>query len=86
VLEQFDVRSPDAAAAPVPLAATDLSAGSGGIVFRAARDIYVLGPPAGPKLVARTAARPIGLTIEGRRIAWAENLHGKGRIEAMTLR
>jgi len=30
--------------------------------------------------VARAAAGPIGLSIEGRRIAWAENLHRRGRV------
>ncbi len=86
MLEQFTVPlSNFTAAAPVPLAATDVSAGSGGIVFRAGRDIYVLRPEHA-KLLARAAARPIGLSIEGKRIAWAENVHGKGRIEAVTLR
>jgi hypothetical protein len=85
MLEQFTVPlSNFTGAAPVPLAATDLSAGSGGIAFRAGRDIYVVRPEHA-KLVARAAARPIGLSIEGRRIAWAENVKGHGRIVALTL-
>jgi hypothetical protein len=86
VLERFAVPNPEfTAAAPVPRAATDVTAGSAGIVFRAGRDIYVL-RPGHAKLVARAAARPIGLSIEGRRIAWAENVHKHGRIDAVRLR
>jgi hypothetical protein len=85
MLQEFAVPSPaGTAAAPVPLAATDISAGSGGVVFRSGRDIYVL-RPGRAKLVARAAARPIGLSVEGRRIAWAENIKGRGRIVAVTL-
>jgi hypothetical protein len=35
--------------------------------------------------VALAAARPIGLSIEGRRIAWAENARGRAWIKALTL-
>lgn len=83
-LEQFDLGSPQfTAAARVPLAASEVSAGSGGIAFRSGRDIYVL-ERGHAKLVARAASRPIGLSIEGNRIAWAENVKGHGRIVALT--
>jgi hypothetical protein len=65
-------------------AASSLATGTGGIVFRVGRQIYL---PSGRKLVpvARAASTPIGLSIEGRRVAWAENVHGKGRIRAVTI-
>jgi hypothetical protein len=36
--------------------------------------------------LARAAAQPIGLSLEGRRLAWAENLNGSARIRALYLR
>jgi len=68
----------------LPPGTADVSAGTGGIVFRVGAGIYVLHGSA-PKLVARAAGPPIGLSIEGRRIAWAENVSGHGRIRAVTL-
>ena len=68
----------------LPLGALDLSAGGGGVVFRAGLGIYTLRGRT-PRLVARAAGTPIGISIEGRRIAWAENVHGRGRIRTVTL-
>jgi hypothetical protein len=65
------------------LGTTDLSAATGGIVFRDGRRIYLLRGRT-PTLLAEAAHTPIGLSIEGRRIAWAENGHGHGRILALT--
>jgi hypothetical protein len=31
------------------------------------------------------AALPIGLSMEGRRVAWAENAHRRGWVKALTL-
>ena len=53
-----------------------------GLVYRVGRSIRVRGRGE----VARAVAMPIGLSIEGRRIAWAENVNGRGRIRALTLR
>ena len=69
----------------LPLGATDLSASSARIVFRDGVRIYVLRGRK-PQLAARAAARPIGLSIQGKRIAWAESVRGKGRIRAVTVR
>ena len=33
-----------------------------------------------------TAAPPIGLSLEGGRLAWAENVNGNGRIRALYIR
>lgn len=37
------------------------------------------------RVVAKAAASPIGLSLEGTRLAWAENLPSGGRIRALTL-
>jgi hypothetical protein len=69
----------------VPSTATDLALGTGGLVYRVGRAIYTI--RAGhPALVWRATAQPIGLSIEGRRVAWAVSLKGRGRIVALTLR
>jgi hypothetical protein len=65
----------------------EISASSRAIVFhsgRAIRVVYVRTHKT--KTVAHAAAQPIGLSIEGARIAWAENVGGKGRIRALRLR
>ena len=38
------------------------------------------------RTLARAAARPVGLTLEGSRLAWAENLDGLSRIRALYVR
>ena len=69
----------------VPSTAADLALGTGGLVYRVGRAIYTI--RAGhPVLLWRAKAVPIGLSIEGRRVAWAVNLKGRGRIVALTLR
>jgi len=64
---------------PTP-GATNLTIGTGGIVFLVGKSIYTLhdGQAA---LLWRAAKKPIGLSIEGRRVAWA----ACGRIKALTL-
>jgi hypothetical protein len=66
--------------------AFELGISSAGIVYRVGTKILFVGPSGVPKLVWNARARPIGLSIEGRRIAWAENVKGRGRIVALTLR
>jgi hypothetical protein len=63
--------------------ASDLSVGSAGTVFRAGKRIYLLAGKSS-KLVWTTKAMPIGLSIEGRRIAWAVNISG-ARIMTLTI-
>jgi hypothetical protein len=65
--------------------ATDLTTSSGGIVFRVGSSIY-LQRGRTSLLMARAAATPVGLSIAGRRIAWAENVYGHGRIRAVSVR
>jgi hypothetical protein len=62
--------------------ATDLSIGTGAIVFREGNTIYRwwnIG--SSPSVLWRSHGKPVGLSIEGRRVAWAAN----GRIRALTL-
>jgi len=64
----------------------ELSASSRAIVFHSGRSIHALDVRTRQiSTVARAATAPIGLSIEGTRIAWAENLKGKGRIRALSL-
>ena len=65
--------------------APGLSVSKAGIVYRVGKSVYLLGPGK-PKLVWKASGTPIGLSIEGKRIAWAENVKGRGRIVALTLR
>ncbi|HKS79698.1 MAG TPA: hypothetical protein VJQ07_12615, partial [Gaiellaceae bacterium] len=63
-----------------------LAAAGNTVVFHIGRFVYRLDARAGsPRLIARTAAPPIGLSVSGRRIAWGENIRGRARIEAITL-
>jgi hypothetical protein len=51
------------------------------------RQIYLIDVGVGlTRLVTDAAARPLGLSIEGLRIAWAENRGSRGRIRAVVLR
>lgn len=68
----------------VPTTVTRVAVGSPGAVYAIGNAIYLLRGQT-RQLVARAAAAPIGLSIEGRRIAWAENVHGKGRIRTLTI-
>jgi hypothetical protein len=71
---------------PVPPTATGLAAGRGVVVFRVGRSIRVLEASAKhPRVVAKAAGMPIGLTVDGLRVAWAENVAGRGRIRAVTV-
>lgn len=67
----------------LPLGATSLSASTRGIVFRDGPRIYQLDGRAF-RLVAIAKSVPIGLSIEGSRVAWAESVGHKGRIRAVT--
>jgi hypothetical protein len=77
-----------AGSVPVPAATSPaLSATDRLIVFRVGRTIHAVNLATHrARVVVRAAATPIGLSLEGRRLAWAENLQGKGRIRALTLR
>jgi hypothetical protein len=87
-VEVYDARKGSRLArASVPLGAKDLSIAGRTIVYRVGRTIYVLDWRRGaPTKLAVAKARPYGLSIEGRRVAWAENLsRGMSRVRAVTL-
>jgi hypothetical protein len=66
--------------------APELSAGESSIVFRVGRSIRVVDVKTQKvRTVATATSTPIGLSIAGSRIAWAENVAGRGRIRAITL-
>jgi hypothetical protein len=75
----------------VPAAATDISTTNKRAVFRVGKSIRTVRVAGGGvKKVATAAKVPIGLSIEGTRVAWAENvkIHGseRGRIRKITVR
>ena len=69
----------------VPVTVGRVSVGTPGAVYAVGSAIYLVRAQR-PQLVARAAGAPIGLSIEGHRIAWAENVRGKGRIRTVTVR
>ena len=83
-IERYDARSGQRLTATAVINATNLAIGSGGIVFLDGARIYTL--RAGkPVLVWRSTGKPIGLSIEGRRVAWAVNFGARGRVRAINL-
>ncbi|HEX9415571.1 MAG TPA: hypothetical protein VF895_02560 [Gaiellaceae bacterium] len=73
-------------ATPVPGAAPELDASGRTVILRVGKTIKALDTASGSlKTVATASATPIGLSIEGRVVAWAENLHQGGRIRTMKL-
>lgn len=65
--------------------ASKLSVSKAGVVYRVGSRIYLLGTTK-PKLVWTAGGTPVGLSIEGKRLAWAENVKGVGRVLTLTLR
>jgi hypothetical protein len=85
-IERYDARSGRLlASAQVASSARDLDVAGGEVIFRVADEIQLF---AGGRVttLGHASGRPVGLSIEGRRIAWAENVDGRGRIESITLR
>jgi hypothetical protein len=74
----------EAVFARVPVTVGRVAVGTAGIVYAVGNAIYALQRQK-PRLVWHAAGTPIGLSVEGRRIAWAENVHGKGRIRTLTV-
>jgi hypothetical protein len=86
--ELYDARKgTQLARAAVPFRAKDLAIAGRAIVYRVGRTIYVLDWRSGAATkLAVAKALPYGLSIEGRRVAWAENLpHGMSSVRAVTL-
>lgn len=70
--------------ARVPDTAQDIDVAGSNVVYRVANDVHLFAAGR-TTLVARASSSPIGLSIVGRRIAWAENVGGRGRIKSVTL-
>jgi hypothetical protein len=72
-------------ATPVSAAAADeLDIAGNWIVYHSRRQIHLVGRRGGDRLLAIAIGRPIGVSIEGRRVAWAENAAGLHRIRTAT--
>jgi Tol biopolymer transport system component len=66
--------------------APELSASGSTLVVRVGRTIYALDARRGsPRVVAHASGSVIGLSISGRRVAWAENVRRGARIRAVVL-
>ncbi|HEY5059721.1 MAG TPA: hypothetical protein VII51_11990 [Gaiellaceae bacterium] len=72
---------------PVPATTSlDVSASDRLIVFRVGRSIRSIDvASAQARTLAKAAATPIGLSVEGERVAWAENVKGRGRIRDLVV-
>jgi hypothetical protein len=79
-IEQYDARTGELVTATTMPGASNLSIGTGEIVFLVGKTIYTMhdGQPA---VLWRATSKPTGLSIEGRRVAWAVS----GRIKALNL-
>jgi hypothetical protein len=67
-------------------AAASVSIAGGRIVFRVGNGIYLLRGERPALLLARAASTPIGPSLVGKRVVWAENPGRHGRIRSLTLR
>lgn len=84
-VERYDARAGALElASAVPSRASDVAIGPGGLVYRVGNSIYVLGRRQ-PTLLWRAKGEPIGLSVVGRRAAWAVDFAPRGRIVALTL-
>jgi Tol biopolymer transport system component len=76
-----------AKAVSVPRSTGGMSIAGRTLVFSVGRTIHLLDAATGRMSpIAKAASTPIGLSIEGKRVAWAENLRsGRARIRAVIL-
>jgi TolB protein len=69
-----------------PGAAPELSAAGTSVVYHVGKTVFLVdGARRRTRQLAVAASAPIGLSIEGRRVAWAENGREHGRIRAILL-
>ena len=84
-VELYNLNGSFRKAAAVPANVRNVSAAGRTVVFATGRLIRRLDARTGTVTALATARRtPVGLTIEGRRIVWAENGRGTARIRAVT--
>jgi hypothetical protein len=77
-----------AGSVPVPAAASpELSVSDRLAVYRVGRTVHAVNlATSRDRVVVKTAVEPVGLSLEGTRLAWAENLKSGGRIRALYLK
>jgi Tol biopolymer transport system component len=84
-IELYDLNGRLRTAAAVPASFRTVSAAGNSVVFAAGRVIDRLDARSGAVTQLTTASRaPVGLTIEGHRVVWAENAAGRSRVRAVT--
>jgi hypothetical protein len=84
-VELYSLNGSRRRAVAVPSTVRSLSAAGRTVVFAAGTSIRRLDARTGAlTTLATTRWAPVGLTIEGRRVMWAENVGGGARIRALT--
>jgi TolB protein len=84
-VEVYDLSGRFRTAAAVPSRVDSISAAGRNVVFKTGHAIRRLDARTGVVSTLATAGRtPVGVTIEGRRIVWAENIRGTARIRSVT--
>lgn len=84
-VELYNLNGGFRSAADVASSVGGLSASGQSVVFATGRVIRRLDARTGAVSALATARRtPVGLTIEGRRVVWAENMRGGAQIRAVT--
>jgi hypothetical protein len=84
-VELYNLNGTFRRAAAVLSSVRSISAAGRNVVFATGRVIRRLDARTGAVTALATARRtPVGLTIEGRRVVWAENHSGAARIRAVT--
>jgi Tol biopolymer transport system component len=85
-IEVYNLNGRLRTATAVPAQVQSLSAAGRSVVFAVRRVIRRMDATSGAVRTLATARRiPVGLTIEGRRLVWAENGRGGARIRALTV-
>jgi hypothetical protein len=87
-IERYDARTGALRGRTVisPQAANELNVSGDTIVYHVKTKIHVLDARTGnDSVLAASKATPIGLSVEGRRVAWVENVRGQGRIASFVL-
>ena len=81
-IDRFDARTGrPRGSIPVVRSTTQIDVDGETLVYLSGSDIRVVSPSR--RLHVKTPVKPIGLSIERSRVAWAENVGGRGRIRAV---
>jgi hypothetical protein len=84
-VELYNLNGSFRSSATVPSSVRNVSAAGHNVVFATGRVIRRLDARTGVVSALATARRtPVGLTIEGRRVVWAENIRGVAQIRVVT--